>query len=72
VLGRVQDRQRLAAGPVAQEQRGAEQLLPVLAAVHVHRPRDGRLDLGRCSINSIYFRRPPGAQLKPGHSRPAF
>ena len=44
-LDGVQDRQRLAAGPVAQQQRRPQQVLPVLAAVDVHRPGDRRLDL---------------------------
>ena len=55
VLGRVQDRQRLAARPVAQQQRRAEQVLPVLPAMHVHRPRDGGLDLGAVVDELVEF-----------------
>jgi hypothetical protein len=45
VLGGVQDRQRAASGPVAQEQSRAQEVLTVLAAVDVHGPGDGLLDL---------------------------
>ena len=45
VLGGVQNRQRFAPRPVAQQQRRAKQILPMPPAMHVHRPRDRRLDL---------------------------
>ena len=42
---RVENRKRFAARPVAQEQRCAEQVLPVPPTMHVHRPCHRRLDL---------------------------
>jgi hypothetical protein len=49
----VQDRQRLLPGPVAQQHRRPQQVLPVPPAVHVHRPRDGRLDVGPLVEQSV-------------------
>ena len=44
MLGGMQDPQRLAAGPVAQQQRRANHLLSMFSAMYIQRPRHRRLD----------------------------
>jgi hypothetical protein len=46
VLHSLQNPQRLAPRPIAKQQRRAQQLGAVPPTMHVHRPRDGGLDLG--------------------------